>query len=518
MFALCLFVFVTVYSFIVFNSFSMSVEPLCFSPLRWEKPLHRQHQWNMAHLSSATNELVWFHICKMLLSQFFFFFSLFAIWAAKQHIWSTALWWKPFAYQRENAIWTLRQNKTIFWDLKCSGANFLCITTKWRHFLMLLCFMFVSSRETPACLAAPEVCTKCPTGAPHQAQGTSALSPLFSMTTQTLCTAALSESERNQNNIPVPPSPCRHHSVSLFISNKMFPASWFFCRDWTQAVGRIQCTSSFRPYESNETQSDSRVEINRVSRLPWLLNLLRCLGGHRPLVFLHTAPQKTKQHKHTNTGVQWRPMCTCTVSHLDCDMRFVSHSDAMNVSYFIPSNRSCTIEECRASKKQKTLCRSHYGEICINTAAINNTMQWRKIENLIFILKKNIKCKIFALKIVNFTYLQAIFISLSGHCSVFGRCWQKSCALFAWFFLKNFMNSVKMVQLSGAPLNSTSCKSFDLLVAYRRRQRVVSRCCWSDSDPLPRQFLDESLRHKPLTNPDCHSELLCERFCERDVT
>lgn len=76
--------------------------------------------------------------------------------------------------------------KTTCWSFNRSATRFLQMTVESRDLpppklLMLLCFMVVSSRETPACLAAPEVCTKCPTGAPHQAQGTSAHFHLLSL-------------------------------------------------------------------------------------------------------------------------------------------------------------------------------------------------------------------------------------------------------------------------------------------------------------------------------------------------
>lgn len=120
--------------------------------------------------------------------------------------------------------------KTISWSSKRGGNHFVHITVESRDLpppklLMVLCFMFESSRETPACPAAPEVCTKCPTGAPHQAQGTSAQShlvfpPLFSMTTPMLRKAPLSERQRNENKFPFFSPLCL--SVSLFISKQSF--------------------------------------------------------------------------------------------------------------------------------------------------------------------------------------------------------------------------------------------------------------------------------------------------------
>lgn len=217
----------------------------------------------MAHLNSARSELVWFlHRQNVLKGMIFAFFIVLPFGLLHNVPCSTAVWWKPV--NRMTATkWNLdfeTKIKTIFWSLNCGVTNFLCITTKWSDSIMLFCFMFVSSRETPACLAAPEVCTKCPTGAPHQAQGTSARSRLFAMTTQMLAKAALSKRERNLNKIPFSPLLL---SVSLFICNEMFrppdPSGGFW--DWTQAVRRIQCTSSFRLYDSNGTQSDSCVEI-----------------------------------------------------------------------------------------------------------------------------------------------------------------------------------------------------------------------------------------------------------------
>lgn len=141
--------------------------------------------------------------------------------------------------------------KTICWSLNKGGNHFLHIIIDSRDFpppklLMLLCFMFVSSRETPACLAAPEVCTRCPTGAPHQAQGTSPLFPstAFHDNSNAVQSSAEWEGEKSKQD---PSLPLLCLSVSLFVCGETFgpphPSGHFW--DWTQAVRTIQCTSSF---------------------------------------------------------------------------------------------------------------------------------------------------------------------------------------------------------------------------------------------------------------------------------
>lgn len=229
-----------------------------------------------------------FYICRMFLCQFLFFFPVVSPLGLLHRI-SVQLHFdqnQTIAWRRQNEIWTFRQKQDHMLELKLGRDPF-----EWRGSLMSLCFMSVSSRETPACLAAPEVCTKCPTGAPRQAQGTSAQSRLFSMTTRVLCEAPPGERGRNQKEIGL--------SVILFICNEMFrppdPSGDF--GDWTQAVRRTRRPSSFHPSEGSETRSDSRVETK-----PSLSATVAAFvaTGHW---FSSTAPQKIKQGWSCGPGV-----------------------------------------------------------------------------------------------------------------------------------------------------------------------------------------------------------------------